>query len=223
MAPFLSDETTNVSGTVAPTTPTVLSGISFNGIPTSVLIIGPSISGDHYNGPPLPDAAKELLGKYIPRNSSKYPATCLPSFSEFVVRYILNPDQLQHVYSAYFDPVRHHSVMGQVLPLAQMYVFGNDNGSPIVEDHTDWAIPQMEGTNKLLVEYVANARKVDGSEFSPATLRNYISGIARVFDNEWGYKISHLTGPVFVLAQSGIYILNNKIRMLQASEIAPQT
>lgn len=102
------------------------------------------------------------------------------------MRHVLDPDKLQHVHNADVDSVRRHSVMGQVLILARMYVFCNVDGPPIVEGHTDWTIPQMERINKLLVEYIANAQKVEGSEFSPATLGNNINGIARGFDIEWG-------------------------------------
>ncbi len=70
---------------------------------------------------------------------------------------------------------------------------------------------------RYLIEFAVGYRSSGtNSEVMPTTMKTYILGIQRVF-NEWGFELKLTTGPVFGNPKTGlISVLNNKFSEQQS-------
>lgn len=101
--------------------------------------------------------------------------------------------------------------------LVRNLIFPGENGSPLPSGHKNWTDLQMKTLQYYLMEFVVGYRSKTGDEVTPSTMKTYILGLQRYFDQVWGYKLTLTKGPVFNDEKQGLMtVINNRFSEQQS-------
>lgn len=160
----------------------------------------PSVLHDALKRPTkqLSSSAQQLLGKQVPTNTKKNNLTALRALCKFIC-----------VYTNYSG--------SDILDHGRTFLFTDCFSRLMPTQNTEWSDNHLAHIRNVLIEYVANCKNErTGDDVMPTTIKNYILGIQRGMEMEWGYKLKLLTGPIFSCPKDGLMaVIDNKVRILQ--------
>lgn len=107
--------------------------------------------------------------------------------------------------------------MNDSINLIRKILFPDSMASYLPSGYSNWNTEQLENIKYYLVEFAVRYRKDNGSEVSPQTMKGYICGLQRYFENEWGYKLRLLDGEIFGNKENGLRcVLENRFNDQQS-------
>lgn len=129
----------------------------------------------------LSQNSKQHLGKKVPTNTKKNNLPALHALCKCICE--------MAKYSG-----------SDILEYGRVYIFSDENRCLMPKQNTSWSDDHLKNIRDILIEFVANFKnRKTGRNVMPTTLNNYILGMQRGMEMEWGYKLRLLTGPTFLV------------------------
>lgn len=103
------------------------------------------------------------------------------------------------------------------MPYGRCYHYSDSNGGFLSHGYNKRTDEQIVHVRYSFIVFVASViNNQTGDEIIPTTMKSYILGFQRLFNQQWSYDLKVLSGKIFNCPNSDLTsVLDNKARKLQ--------